>query len=179
MPNYYNIALIPVLAPINEAFVEQALAIEPYCKGYQLGKEALPHITLCQFTTEDDPPFDDIWESVKTLTAPSTVSITELAVREGLNKNSGFDWIEWRVDQDPALLSLQQSVFDILAANERYLIPLTAPDLYSPHLTLGRVAEGSVFTTDLNLMTPPPFETVLAMGASSPNGEWRQTLLSL
>lgn len=180
--NYFNIALLPIDAAANAAFVEQAQSIKNYADGYLLGQEAEPHVTLCQFSTDQElPALQSLWEAMTKLKAPHTIDIAGIDVWEGLQAHESFDWVVWAIVEDTDLTLLQREIFTLLADSDHYLIPLTHPHRYRPHVTLGRVHEDTVSKDYLQskLQKPGPFRVKLALGQSSVSGAWQKTLLSV
>lgn len=175
MLKYYNIALLPTDPAVNDRFVKQASSLRGYASGYLLGDGAEPHVTLCQFKTDNDECLPAIWAFVKDFRFPKKLEIERFAVREGTQDHAGYDWVQWQVVC--VFDDLQQIIHKRLADDDAYLVALTSPETYAPHLTLARVNEETVSEHNpLAMEIVPPFKVTLALGRSTANGEWVETL---
>lgn len=141
MPDRFNIAL----RPSSPALARQTIALaeagfSSQAEGYLLGRDAWPHITLCQFRgPEPDAWIDKIWSELGLATLD--LQFAGYYLRES-GKDENCQWVGLELKGDPALLDLQRRAHDLVKSLKLEVITGTGED-YFPHLTFARLGPGA------------------------------------
>ncbi len=144
---------------------------------YLLGKEALPHVTLCQFEAEPER-LAEVWSTLKTLPITTLeLKIHSLCIKPGNAQNKGTYWVGLSVSLTPEIARLQKSVFDTLTALE--IAGTTLPQSFFPHITWVRCDYKNA--PCLKTMPPPElFENTyrfsMTLGRSDQYGVYKERL---
>jgi 2'-5' RNA ligase len=133
----FNLALVPDDLAVSQNLIDFARKhFSHTADKYLLGKNALPHITLCQFHAPSETTATAVfttWNKPVRL----NVALNQLYTRSGSDIHAGKVWIEL-IAVASELKQLQRSCFEHLENNKMSVI--TKPDNYSPHLTFARLA---------------------------------------
>lgn len=173
MPTH-NFALLPTDPELSARFTDiaQRYFTDIYDE-YILGDQALPHITLAQFTAQNDEEAIAAYSNFsnkKDLEA----EIETYALTLSQNRNL---WAEFSVRKEKKLLSLQKTVFNYL--KDIGLSPEQPPETYHPHVTLARVTEEPSFIPTMDEIPAPHFYNFkLTVGRSSQIGVYLKTLVT-
>ncbi len=142
MPNRYNIAACPVEERVCDLLFEQAALFEGVADGYCLGKErALPHLTLCQFSAEDDPGALRLAEPF--LSRPLDIAPVGFYINPDIADIRESLWIGYAVTRAAALIALQSRILEALAGKGVEIFTHKG-DSYFPHFTLARVQRTAI-----------------------------------
>lgn len=134
---HFNLALIPEDNEFREQCIELA---QSNCKqladGYLLGEEALPHVTVCQFTAAPgDLPH--IWTNFSDLKDElQSILFRHIYIQYGKEDMLGKLWMGLAVTYEPALTELQKRCFERLL--KIGIQSGNTPERYFPHLTFAR-----------------------------------------
>lgn len=175
----YNIALLPTDADLQKEIIR--ISRHYFLKTqdeYILGNEGLPHITLCQFKTDNFEIAKTAYNDFAALGAETTPEITieKFNARPGKLVNSGKFMVEYKAVLDDHLRALQRRCSDLLSKHG--LTNLTPCEGYSPHITLARLSEMPKETpTTQDLPCPFNFSTTLSLGLSTEAGIFVKSLL--
>lgn len=175
MSEYYNIGLLPDEVT-STLLIENANLLRPHTNGYLLGDNALPHVTLCQFTA-DEAQLTSIKSALDTLQKNISVRTLNQEIRTGTGLHQGFDWVQTAIESMPELWTLQKDVFELIIKHQADA--LNHPDTYEPHITYGRVANKMCDNSVLSLFKdlPDTLHLTLGLGRSTPNGEWTKNVV--
>lgn len=124
MKNKYNLALVPMSKPSE--FIDVAQKLLSISGNYLLGKNSLPHVTLCQFDA-DDSEIAAIWTKVCDMWHGKSIDI-ELAEFSYITFDNDTYWISLLPKNSETLHKMHISAAEILK--------LPAKKTYDPHLTL-------------------------------------------
>ncbi len=168
---YYNTVLLPPedLAPQIVGYAENFVTV---ADGYLLSQKVLPHVTVCQFETDDVVPEFNVVRS-------ALIKFTGFNMRTGTGIHDGYTWFEKPAVKTQELISLQKEVAGILIASG--IKPITrVGEGYHPHLTFCRVKkeEASAWDNKIPAMDFDTGETAwrFAVGASDSNGQLLEIL---
>lgn len=147
MTNRYNIAACPVEARICDQLFEKASLFEGMADGYCLGKgRALPHLTLCQFSAEDDlsalrlaEPFLSFPLDIAPVGLYINPDVT--GIRESLWPEAL--WIGYTALRAAALMALQSRILEDMTGKGVEVFTQKG-DSYFPHFTLARVRRTAI-----------------------------------
>jgi 2'-5' RNA ligase len=179
----YNIALVPVKPNFYKSYVQSAQRnFANHYRQYLLGKDSLPHITLCQF--DDASEFDEkkgmsqetLEKIIKKLEMkfidhvyhPTFIGIhfLKLASQFGELFTSDLFSVELLVQREAKLVALHEEIASMMVAMG--LKPLnTLGAAYRPHLTLACLSAMSTLsipTFPHNLLGTPHFPFVVRLG---------------
>jgi hypothetical protein len=120
----YNIALIPKCRV--DAFVSLVEKERFYTHGYCIGKDSIPHITICQFFF-DAAFIKNIWHNICSWMNGSIVNLS-FSQYSHLTFDGNIYWISLIPDDVGILLGFFQVVSE-------YVVSIRE-DQYDPHLTL-------------------------------------------
>jgi hypothetical protein len=153
--------------------------------GYLLHhKQALPHVTVCQFDAAAMPAASLLTEAQTVCRwRSSDLSFDTIYFRSGINEHMGYVWTGLGVCRNRALIAAQQRVVAWLKTND-FTVWTAAGELYFPHLTFARLARpapaaGAAAWTigwpgaDLH---PRSHRFDPALGLADPNGALTQIL---
>jgi 2'-5' RNA ligase len=166
--------IIALLAVFPSFFIKEAQEqFGAVSQGYLLSQSSLPHITLAQFSTDDQEIVSKIWSDVQT----STTSIPQpLFTGIGLSKKDKHLWgVSLLVKREPALVEIHRTIVALLEKHGLACISETG-ELYRPHLTLARIKEPKLLGFNDGLLEPAPF--TIALGKSDENGQYLSTIFS-
>lgn len=137
---YFNIALFAESDEVISTCCELARANVHPADGYLLGKDAWPHVTLCQFSLEESK-LPDLWSAVENLLSkPILIRFSHIYILPGVLAHAGKNWLGLAVERANELLSVQKATYDKLLSMG---IQSTTPSaIYFPHLTWGRMDGG-------------------------------------
>ena len=168
----YNIALLPT----NNTFRERLIKIsrdyfyEIHDK-YILGLEGLPHVTLCQFKSDNVEIVKEVYRAFLDEISDKIIrlEIKDFNLREGSLVNSGKFIAEYKVKPKSHLMDMQIQCAKVL---KKYNISnLTPSDRYNPHITLARLSAKPEKIPELKtLENPVSFESSFAVGLSTEEG---------
>lgn len=169
MKRRYNVALIPVLR--QQEFIQFAQQFRALSAGYLLGEMALPHVTLCQFTA-DENAIAAIWDEICLYIRPKQLKLRfEKMTKGGL---SNAFWIMLEPDQFDVLKAMHYAVANIIQ------VPLNLSyENYYPHLTLLNSYDENYEAAMLAAeKTYVPFEDqfVLSLGLSGDFGQYQRVI---
>lgn len=175
---HFNLALFPEDRDLIDTCI--CLAQENLCgvaDQYLLGKDAWPHVTLCQLETET-AKLAEIWHSVQPLLQePIILQLKRLYVQFGADENTGKYWVGLIVSPEPALLVLQAAVYQKLL--ELGIESRTVPEKFFPHLTWARCTQAK----PLVISQYPPSSLLdkrhafkLSLGRSDEHGVYHERL---
>lgn len=175
----YNIALLPTDTDLHEKIIgisrQYFLDVQD---EYILGPEGFPHLTLCQFKTENVDKAIEAYKSFAAMDVEKTPDITieKFNARPGKLVNAGKFLVEYKAVPTEELLALQQKCIERLAAHD--LVNLTFSDPYAPHITLSRLsALPEIIPTAKDLSCPFDFSTRLSLGLSTEAGVFVKELV--
>ncbi|MCS5597624.1 MAG: hypothetical protein NZ828_10245 [Alphaproteobacteria bacterium] len=136
---------------------------DKFSNGYCLSNKAYPHITLCQFKTDDQPMIfiDDLFTPI----------FTEPNIRPGDGIHKGYNWIEWLVKKDDWLVELQENVRDVLASEGAQVLTDSGPNYY-PHMAFCRTSEKSLSNIPLAAVEQSEKPWIFTIGELDPNGQF-------
>jgi hypothetical protein len=159
MVQKYIIALLAV-EPFNYIKAAQQL-FSSNAEGYLLGPHSDPHITLCQFYTDDERLafIQDEITALKSKVQPLFTGFSFIQDRQ----DASFWWAELAVVRAPDLMLLHNKiVFNLKQKN----IPCIndSGDLYRPHLTLARVKTPHLSHLNADLLQDRPFRLAIGYG---------------
>ena len=170
----FNIALFPQ----DKQFIADCIKLaqdnfDSQAEEYLLGENALPHITLCQFSAAPSH-LAEIWSIISPLVSKSlSIRLTQIYILP----YEGAYWLGLATAREPELISLQLSVYESLAnlgikSNQSH-------SSYFPHITWARCSgnkppELTVMPAEKFWSTPQLFN--LSIGESSPYGVYRKRL---
>lgn len=173
----FNIALLPA----NKEFIAEniRLAQENFADQadqYLLGENAWPHITLCQFDSEQEK-VSDIWTAVKhLLVEPISINLGPFYI----SLDEDIYWVGLATLRTHELFSLQLAVNEVL--NGFGIKSRTPHSTYFPHITWARCPAVKI----PQLKTLPQFnwwqasyEFYLSLGATSEYGVYLERLFPL
>lgn len=179
----YNIALIPARPTFYRGYVQSAQRNFAHrYNQYLLGKDSIPHITLCQF--DDTSQFDEksgagqeaVQKIIKKLATqfvdhvfhPSFIGIhfLKLSSQFGELFSSDLFSVELLAQRESKLVSLHEKVVSM--ATDMGFQPLnTLGAAYRPHLTLACLASLSTLSIPAfphDLLGTPSFPFVVRLG---------------
>lgn len=124
MKNRYNLALLPMT--INDDVIKLSHTFSEYADRYILGENSLPHVTLCQFETEEDA-IESIWEKVceKWGEEPIYLIFDKFSC---LTFDNQVYWLSLLPNNTDALLDMHKKIVDI--------INQPVKKSFDPHMTL-------------------------------------------
>lgn len=172
----YNIAFIP--KNNQNLFVDYAQALTQTIPAdrYLLGKQSLPHVSLCHFELEDSQ-IETLWKRVSDLNLPNLVlSFQSQRCKSYRNhpKWGGVCWISLMPDKLAQLHSLHWQLTTIIQK------PLNAAFFdYDPHLTLlNSQSESESESINKNAVLNPSFidEFIVALGLIDEVGQITEIL---
>lgn len=165
--NHYNIALVP--KKMSDKVVQCAQQFAEIADQYILGKQSLPHVTLCQFVIE--PEFiEQIWQQANKLIPQQTIELTfnELSC---ITFDNQIFWTSLMPNHREWLTDLHEKTAKML---------MKAPKRYDPHMTLfntrNKDYQRLVEAYKPNY-TPICDEFTLALGKSDGIGQLTEILL--
>jgi 2'-5' RNA ligase len=165
----YNLALIPITQ--RDRITQLSQQLSTIANNYLLGKNSLPHVTLCQFLAEQsDLPliWEEINDSVKSTSIPLVFKqVSCLMIHD-------FFWVSLLPDSSDALLQMHYSVATIIKT------PLNQSfEHYDPHMTLINTKEKSYVRIVNQLLGPPIFIAdtfTLSLGKSDDIGQLTEVI---
>jgi len=183
MNYHFNVALYPQEPALQALLTNIAVKnLNGQTDQYLLGKQALPHITLCQFTGHKDCA-DEVWAAVQDLAKQSiTVQFSHIYIKAGDDHlHRGKNWVGLSVVPDnflPDSLSYLQGQVDARLRETNVTI-LTDSTKYFPHLTFGRLSRSCAIT--ISSMPAAEFwqkkyQFQLTLGRSNANGVYVERL---
>ncbi|MGI4852336.1 MAG: hypothetical protein ACRYGR_10405 [Janthinobacterium lividum] len=136
MKNIQTKYIIALLAEHPTEYIEVAHRLFSTVQDqYITGPESLPHITLCQFYT-DNPTLEKIKQDIKSLSIFPQPHFNGIHfIKDPLPNLWGA---EISVARDPAFIKYQNQFVNILKKYHIHCIN-DVGDLYRPHLTLARI----------------------------------------
>jgi len=139
MDGYFNIVLFPDNANLIASFIDLAQAnLKDQAEDYLLGEQAYPHITLCQFRSEQlqSGELANIWDQIKDLyNKPLMLYFHYIYILAGEKQHIGKYWLGLSVKPTEQLINVQQKVYDKLISCG--IESDSKPDGYFPHITWG------------------------------------------
>lgn len=178
MPRY-NIALLPAEIHLQATFAELAQQnfggiADEYCLN---GRDALAHVTLCQFAAATDEIAQHCFNSLRKDVPSFDLALTEFHARAGKNEHKAHLFLEFQVERSPELFECQNRVFDSVL--HHMLVPHTKKETYSPHITLARIRADRA--SPISMIAPPIRGRIAflpALGLSSSFGVYQHSLAS-
>ncbi|WPY01840.1 hypothetical protein Trichorick_01763 (plasmid) [Candidatus Trichorickettsia mobilis] len=137
---HYSIALLSIEANFTQNLVKLAQEnFADYYDGYILNDNALPHITLCNFTAVEES-IGLIWDLVKKeLFNDNLIRFKGIYFDIEHNHNKEYIWTGLSVVRLSSIIRLQEKIYALLSAQDG-CHPLTLyGDSYFPHLTFARL----------------------------------------
>lgn len=170
MKKRYNIALIPFTR--RQAFIELSHCFSTIADSYLLGEKSLPHVTLCQFET-DESELDTIWKSVFALMPNASLQLTfsEFSCVTKLSLN----WISLLPDKIDILKKMHSEIASIIKT------PLNKSfKEYDPHMTLINSKDPSYQKAIEKISYAPLTDKfTIALGRSDEMGQLTEVLYRL
>ena len=169
MKQKYNIAFTPVEKKAD--FIGYAERFYSIADGYKLGENSLPHVTVCQFYSEESD-IKTVWEKVCTAVQEHFVSLTFNQYSCGLYGQ--FNWISLLPKESEVLNQLHQTVANI--------VPNPTTKNYDPHLTLINTLKEKEdeFKIEAARLSNTSFSLedtfVLSLGKSDPLGQFTEII---
>lgn len=120
----YCIAFVPI--SYKDDLVSLLQEVPTNDKQYKLGDKSIPHITLCQFNSEDNK-VDELWEEIIENIENQNLSLS-LDVFSCITFDEKMYWISLIPSNSEDLHIIQKKISSILKAS------ISRP--YDPHLTL-------------------------------------------
>lgn len=133
--------------------------------GYCLSDNVHPHITLCQFQSEEMPLINVLDKLIK------SVYILEPETRKGTDIHADFYWLSLIVEKEDWLKNLQAEIHSQLS-EKNYLVRTQTGDLYSPHITFCRTSEKVEFDNDVIGFIKETNGWTFQVGRSDVNGQY-------
>lgn len=172
----YNIAF---LADNPMPFTQAAKALfGNIYDTYILSENSLPHITLCQFETQDPKILKDIFNETLALNINTYVpNMIGVHFKKGTKENQGFYMAQILIEREKSLIEAHFSVLEIIKKYNMKCVN-SASDRYQPHLTLARIRlTNPISIWPDSILNPARFK--LTLGISDPNGQYLKTLYSV
>ncbi len=172
----YNVALISDKDWATACTKEARKLCEGYAQGYLLGPGALPHITICQFETDDANSPSQVWE----LLQEQPISFLDIHPHHlyfwhGTKEFVDKVWIGLAIAAPQSLYETQKHVYAMLLQKVQ---PLTEPSKYFPHITWAVCPESNLPPVNGNfhhlVKQQPKFS--LSIGLSDEVGQYLQVL---
>ncbi len=165
----YNIALY-ALDPESYCNVANEL-FSDMSQGYILSENSHPHITLCQFKSDDLNVIEAIWEQVKIFNfevlEPKFLGIN---FQKGAGEHHKFYWVQITVERENPIMDMHLKVLNILNENQMKCITDNS-DLYKPHVTLARIQlNRPISVWPSHILNPTAFK--ITLGISDENGQY-------
>lgn len=136
----YNIAACPVDADDSERLFQLSSYLLSSSNGYCLSRDvAFPHVTLCQFRSEDDEAAIDAVRNY--LSHDIDVSISEVYIKQHVDSD-GY-WVGFNVLREENLIETQSNIVGSLKSKSVETL-VGERDDYFPHFTLARILLGKV-----------------------------------
>ncbi len=169
----YNIALY-ALNPCSYCNVANEL-FSDISHGYILSENSHPHITLCQFKSEDLKAIASIWQQIKLFNfevlKPKFLGIN---FQRGAGEHDKFYWAQIIVEREKPIMDMHFKVLNILNENQMKCITDNG-DLYKPHVTLARIQlNRPISLWPSHILNPTGFK--ITLGISDGNGQYLKML---
>lgn len=169
----YNIAF---LAVNPQPFCEIAQALfSDVSDTYLLSDNSHPHVTVCQFETEDPSLPSELFKEVKSLNVkiyePSMLGIS---FEKGTKENEGFYMAQIFIEREKNIMEFHTQVLKLL---EKYSLPCINANAarYKPHVTLARIKlKKPLPVWPDSLLDPAIFK--ITLGVSDQNGQYLKVL---
>lgn len=171
MNNRYNIALIPLNKSTQLTAIAESLSF--IADKYLLGKESLPHITLCQFTAaSSDLPL--IWNTVLDNLGQKSISLTlkEFSCITVANES----WVSLLPNNRDDLNEMHTKISSFIKNPIKKIY-----DYYDPHLTLintTKIAYQKSVALLFSQFQPISDTFLLSIGISDQIGQFKKILYS-
>jgi 2'-5' RNA ligase len=167
MKKRYNIALLPTAKNAN--FIARAKNFYPIAFNYKLGPQAMPHITLCQFYSEDTE-VNTLWKKILSTGVPHSISLSlnEYSLFEAID----YNWISLRPDNLDALMQMHCMIAKLIAS------PLGRVfENFDAHLSLINTREADTKTAVAAVpLAPLEDKFILSLGRSDEIGQYKQVI---
>jgi len=181
MNNFFNIALFPEDENLVSTCIQLAQTnLKDQSSEYLLGENAWPHVTLCEFISEQGQ-LAKIWSSIESMqTEPLLLNFEYIYILPGHGIHSGKTWVGLAVAKPAELVKLQKSIYEKLL--QLGIEGATKIETYFPHLTWARCDGNKPIT----ISAMPPQELWqkqhafnLSIGLSDMNGAYHERLFSI
>jgi 2'-5' RNA ligase len=177
---FFNLAY----RPVDDAFAKKCIAYAQdrfarTASEYLLNaRNALPHITVCQFETTA-AKLPQLWRHATAICAEAQIfTFSHFRVRPGTGMHENFLFAQLNVHGKPTLTKQQALVAEMLAKFN--ITPLTGThENYGPHLTYARLKPG---TNIEDIKSPPksemeqPRDFYFTLGRSDVNGVYQKMI---
>ena len=176
--SHFNIALF---LENPEAQKTQLALAQSNCKKaadqYLLGKDAWPHVTLCQIEVQEEA-IKSIWDELSPLlTQGIDLNFHHLYILPGTGEHLGFHWVGLAIARDRELIQLQSKMHETLLSKK--IESRTTPSSYFPHLTWARCKGEQIQITHCpdEEIWQKPERFCLSIGRSDNLGIFRERLM--
>ena len=174
----YILALVPTNESVAAQYIETAQALfKPHHDSYLLSTKVSPHITVCQFETEEEKQAERFWTEVGKLSMYRIVPrFTGVSFQRGAGNLKQYYWAEISVARDENLMRMHLFALDSLK-NVGLTSFNDSGDLYRPHLTLARMHLPPTIIKWKEEILDDPGEFKLTLAKGDNHGQYLSTLL--
>ncbi len=168
MKNKYNLVYVPLNK--NAEIIAIAQQFAGYADQYLLGKQALPHVTLCQFEAMEQD-LESIWSRAGTMIHAKFISLRFDTISI-LDKHN-YHWVSLMPDQRDELFNLHYEALKVLEISDKVW--------FDPHMTLFNSVNDK-FADAVNNFTKSfsglEDKFALALGKSGFAGQFKEIIFS-
>jgi 2'-5' RNA ligase len=143
---------------------------------YLLSEKASPHITICQFETDDERKSVKFWKDIEQYKISSiSPRLTGVSFLRGFGLLKEYTWVEISVARDPEIMQIHELALNALKKNELTSYNESG-DLYRPHITLARIHMPDTLQKWPDVIFEERGKYKLTLAKGDDHGQYLQTL---
>jgi 2'-5' RNA ligase len=172
----YILALVPT-REVATTYIQTAQTLfGNHHDSYLLSEKVSPHITVCQFETEQESKATLFWHQIDTLSNRKLFPrLTGVSFQKGMGKLKEFYWAEVSVAREEALMKVHQFALDALEKCGLHSVN-DSGDLYRPHITLARIRLPETIQRWPDELFEDQGEYKLALALGDDHGQYLSTI---